>query len=136
MNSYKTRSTSLPRSRPLVERYVSLGVDVAEGEAGIVTPREVEITGHGGTVQRLTARSIVIATGARPAVPPTSRALVWAHEVTVHGIDDLDRAIADGEAHGFVKVLTVPGKDRILGVTSLASTPPRFAAAFVCNWNG
>jgi pyruvate/2-oxoglutarate dehydrogenase complex dihydrolipoamide dehydrogenase (E3) component len=40
-----------------------------------------------------------------------------AHEVTVYGIDDLDRAIADGEAHGFVKVLTAPGTDRILGVT-------------------
>ncbi len=39
------------------------------------------------------------------------------HEVTVYGIDDLDRAIADEEAHGVVKVLTVPGKDRILGVT-------------------
>ena len=39
------------------------------------------------------------------------------HEVTVYGIDDLDRAIADGEAHGFVKVLTAPGTDRILGVT-------------------
>ncbi|MFZ0258180.1 MAG: FAD-dependent oxidoreductase [Gammaproteobacteria bacterium] len=39
------------------------------------------------------------------------------YEVTVYGIDDLDRAIADGEAHGFVKVLTVPGKDKILGVT-------------------
>jgi pyruvate/2-oxoglutarate dehydrogenase complex dihydrolipoamide dehydrogenase (E3) component/uncharacterized membrane protein YdjX (TVP38/TMEM64 family) len=39
------------------------------------------------------------------------------HEVTVYGIDDLDRAIADEEAHGMVKVLTVPGKDRILGVT-------------------
>ena len=38
-------------------------------------------------------------------------------EVTVYGLDDLDRAIADSEAHGFVKVLTVPGKDRILGVT-------------------
>jgi pyruvate/2-oxoglutarate dehydrogenase complex dihydrolipoamide dehydrogenase (E3) component/uncharacterized membrane protein YdjX (TVP38/TMEM64 family) len=38
-------------------------------------------------------------------------------EVTTYGIDDLDRAIADGEAHGLVKVLTVPGKDRILGVT-------------------
>jgi pyruvate/2-oxoglutarate dehydrogenase complex dihydrolipoamide dehydrogenase (E3) component/uncharacterized membrane protein YdjX (TVP38/TMEM64 family) len=38
-------------------------------------------------------------------------------EVTVYGIDDLDRAIADGEAHGFVKVLTRPGTDRILGVT-------------------
>jgi pyruvate/2-oxoglutarate dehydrogenase complex dihydrolipoamide dehydrogenase (E3) component len=40
-----------------------------------------------------------------------------AYEVTRYGIDDLDRAIADGTAHGFVKVLTVPGKDRILGVT-------------------
>jgi pyruvate/2-oxoglutarate dehydrogenase complex dihydrolipoamide dehydrogenase (E3) component/uncharacterized membrane protein YdjX (TVP38/TMEM64 family) len=39
------------------------------------------------------------------------------HEVTTYGLDDLDRAIADGEAAGLVKVLTVPGKDRILGVT-------------------
>lgn len=38
-------------------------------------------------------------------------------EVTRYGIDDLDRAIADGNAEGFVKVLTVPGRDRILGVT-------------------
>jgi pyruvate/2-oxoglutarate dehydrogenase complex dihydrolipoamide dehydrogenase (E3) component len=40
-----------------------------------------------------------------------------AYEVTKYGIDDLDRAIADSEAHGFIKVLTVPGKDKILGVT-------------------
>jgi pyruvate/2-oxoglutarate dehydrogenase complex dihydrolipoamide dehydrogenase (E3) component/uncharacterized membrane protein YdjX (TVP38/TMEM64 family) len=40
-----------------------------------------------------------------------------AYEVTQYGIDDLDRAIADSEAHGFIKVLTVPGKDKILGVT-------------------
>jgi pyruvate/2-oxoglutarate dehydrogenase complex dihydrolipoamide dehydrogenase (E3) component len=40
-----------------------------------------------------------------------------AYEVTKYGIDDLDRAIADSAAHGFVKVLTVPGKDKILGVT-------------------
>jgi pyruvate/2-oxoglutarate dehydrogenase complex dihydrolipoamide dehydrogenase (E3) component len=39
------------------------------------------------------------------------------YEVTTYGIDDLDRAIADGEAHGMVKVLTAPGKDRILGAT-------------------
>jgi pyruvate/2-oxoglutarate dehydrogenase complex dihydrolipoamide dehydrogenase (E3) component len=39
------------------------------------------------------------------------------YEVTTYGIDDLDRAIADEEAHGVVKVLTVPGKDKILGVT-------------------
>jgi pyruvate/2-oxoglutarate dehydrogenase complex dihydrolipoamide dehydrogenase (E3) component/uncharacterized membrane protein YdjX (TVP38/TMEM64 family) len=38
-------------------------------------------------------------------------------EVTRYGIDDLDRAIADGVAHGYVKVLTVPGKDTILGVS-------------------
>ena len=40
-----------------------------------------------------------------------------AYEVTRYGIDDLDRAIADSAAQGWVKVLTVPGKDRILGVT-------------------
>ena len=39
------------------------------------------------------------------------------YEVTRYGIDDLDRAIADSAAHGWVKVLTVPGKDKILGVT-------------------
>jgi pyruvate/2-oxoglutarate dehydrogenase complex dihydrolipoamide dehydrogenase (E3) component len=39
------------------------------------------------------------------------------YEVTTYGIGDLDRAIADGEAHGVVKVLTAPGKDRILGAT-------------------
>ncbi len=38
-------------------------------------------------------------------------------EVTRYRLDDLDRAIADSAAHGFVKVLTVPGKDKILGVT-------------------
>ena len=40
-----------------------------------------------------------------------------AYEVTRYALDDLDRAIADGETEGFVKVLTVPGKDKILGVT-------------------
>lgn len=39
------------------------------------------------------------------------------YEVTTYGIDDLDRAIADGEATGFVRVLTPPGSDKILGVT-------------------
>jgi pyruvate/2-oxoglutarate dehydrogenase complex dihydrolipoamide dehydrogenase (E3) component/uncharacterized membrane protein YdjX (TVP38/TMEM64 family) len=39
------------------------------------------------------------------------------YEVTVYGIDELDRAIADEAAQGLVKVLTVPGKDRILGAT-------------------
>ncbi len=39
------------------------------------------------------------------------------YEVTRYGIDDLDRAIADSEDHGVVKILTEPGKDKILGVT-------------------
>ncbi len=39
------------------------------------------------------------------------------YEVTRYDLDDLDRAIADGEAHGFIKVLTEPGRDRILGAT-------------------
>jgi pyruvate/2-oxoglutarate dehydrogenase complex dihydrolipoamide dehydrogenase (E3) component/uncharacterized membrane protein YdjX (TVP38/TMEM64 family) len=39
------------------------------------------------------------------------------YEVTTYGLDDLDRAIADGAAHGVVKVLTAPGSDRILGAT-------------------
>ena len=38
-------------------------------------------------------------------------------EITEYGIDDLDRAIADGEAHGFVKIVTRKGSDRILGAT-------------------
>jgi pyruvate/2-oxoglutarate dehydrogenase complex dihydrolipoamide dehydrogenase (E3) component/uncharacterized membrane protein YdjX (TVP38/TMEM64 family) len=54
-----------------------------------------------------------------------------AHELTVYGIDDLDRAIADGEAHGFVKVLTVPGKDRILGVTIVGEHAADLLAEFV-----
>ena len=42
-------------------------------------------------------------------------------QVTRYGMDDLDRAIADGEDYGMVKVLTPPGKDRILGVTIVGS---------------
>jgi pyruvate/2-oxoglutarate dehydrogenase complex dihydrolipoamide dehydrogenase (E3) component/uncharacterized membrane protein YdjX (TVP38/TMEM64 family) len=52
-------------------------------------------------------------------------------EVTRYGIDDLDRAIADGEAHGFVKVLTVPGKDRILGVTIVGEHAGDLIAEYV-----
>lgn len=54
-----------------------------------------------------------------------------AFEVTNFGIDDLDRAIADGEAHGFIKVLTVPGKDRILGVTIVGEHAGDLIAEYV-----
>ncbi|HEX5486529.1 MAG TPA: FAD-dependent oxidoreductase [Limnobacter sp.] len=52
-------------------------------------------------------------------------------EVTRYGIDDLDRAIADSDAHGFVKVLTVPGKDKILGVTIVGTHAGDLLAEFV-----
>jgi pyruvate/2-oxoglutarate dehydrogenase complex dihydrolipoamide dehydrogenase (E3) component/uncharacterized membrane protein YdjX (TVP38/TMEM64 family) len=52
------------------ERYTGLGVDVAEGSARIVSPWEVEISYADGSKKLLTTRSIVIAAGARPFVPP------------------------------------------------------------------
>lgn len=54
-----------------------------------------------------------------------------AYEVTTYGIDDLDRAIADEVAHGVVKVLTVPGKDTILGVTIVGEHAGDLIAEFV-----
>lgn len=54
-----------------------------------------------------------------------------AYEVTRYGIDDLDRAIADEDAHGFVKVLTVPGKDRILGVVIVGEHAGDLLAEYV-----
>jgi len=53
------------------------------------------------------------------------------YEVSVYGMDDLDRAIADEDAHGMVKVLTVPGKDRILGVTIAGEHAGDLIAEFV-----
>ncbi|AOU97977.1 pyridine nucleotide-disulfide oxidoreductase [Acidihalobacter yilgarnensis] len=43
-----------------------------------------------------------------------------AYEITRFDLDELDRAIVNGAAYGFVKVLTVPGSDRILGATIVA----------------
>lgn len=53
------------------------------------------------------------------------------YDLTRYGIDDLDRAIADSEAHGFVKVLTVPGSDRILGATIVGYHAGELLAEFV-----
>ena len=53
-----------------VERYTALGVDVVQARARITSPWSVELMRADGTVQTLTTRSIVIATGARPFVPP------------------------------------------------------------------
>jgi pyruvate/2-oxoglutarate dehydrogenase complex dihydrolipoamide dehydrogenase (E3) component len=54
-----------------------------------------------------------------------------AYEVTRYGLDDLDRAIADGAAHGFIKVLTEPGRDRVLGVTIVGEHAGDLLAEFV-----
>ncbi len=61
-----------------VERYQSLGVDTIEGEARIASPYTVEVDGR-----ELTTRSIVIATGARPMVPP------------IPGLDTIDYLTSD-----------------------------------------
>ncbi len=53
------------------------------------------------------------------------------YEVTRYGIDDLDRAIADGESRGFVKVLTPPGRDKILGVAIVGSQSAEIITEFV-----
>ncbi|KQP23102.1 FAD-dependent oxidoreductase [Pseudorhodoferax sp. Leaf267] len=60
-----------------------------------------------------------------------ARARKIPHEVTVYDIADLDRAIADSEARGFVKVLTPPGRDRILGVTIVGAHAAELIAEYV-----
>ncbi|MDI9243675.1 bifunctional TVP38/TMEM64 family protein/FAD-dependent oxidoreductase [Marinobacter sp. CHS3-4] len=52
------------------ERYRSLGVDCISGTASFVSPWELEVVHNDGRTERLTAKSIVVATGGKPAVPP------------------------------------------------------------------
>ena len=66
-----------------VERYTGLGVEVLQGYAKFIDPWTVEIALNGGGVQRLTARAIIISTGARPFVPP------------LPGIDDVGYLTSD-----------------------------------------
>ena len=53
------------------------------------------------------------------------------YEVTRYGYDELDRALAESEEKGFVKVLTEPGRDRILGVTSVGAHASDIIAEFI-----
>lgn len=53
------------------------------------------------------------------------------YEVTTYGLDDLDRAIAESEAHGFIKVITPRGKDRILGATVVGEHAGELLAEFI-----
>ncbi|RUO39884.1 dihydrolipoyl dehydrogenase [Aliidiomarina taiwanensis] len=65
-----------------IERYTKLGVNVEVGEARIVSPWEVEVTQNGET-KRMTTRSIIIATGAKPLVP------------ALPGLDEVDYLTSD-----------------------------------------
>jgi len=53
------------------------------------------------------------------------------YEVTRYSLEDLDRAIADAEDHGWVKVLTKPGSDKLLGVTIVGSHAGDLLAEYV-----
>ncbi len=61
----------------------------------------------------------------------TAKAQGIPYEKTVYGIDDLDRAIAESETHGQVKVLTVPGRDKILGANIVSHNAGEMIAEFV-----
>jgi pyruvate/2-oxoglutarate dehydrogenase complex dihydrolipoamide dehydrogenase (E3) component/uncharacterized membrane protein YdjX (TVP38/TMEM64 family) len=54
-----------------------------------------------------------------------------AYELSVFDLKELDRAIADEEAHGLIKVLTVPGKDKILGCTIVGEHAGDLIAEYV-----
>lgn len=53
------------------------------------------------------------------------------YELTRYEMDHHDRSLADGEAHGFIKILTVPGKDKILGVTIVGHQAGEIIGEFV-----
>ena len=86
-----------------VERYTGLGVEVLQGYARIVNPWTVEITLNAGGVQRLTTRSIVIAAGARPVVPP------------LPGLDETGYVTSDTLWEVFGELDAVPARLVVLG---------------------
>ncbi len=53
------------------------------------------------------------------------------YEISRYDLTDLDRAITDNKANGFIKVLTKPGKDKILGVTIVGEHAGDLLAEFV-----
>lgn len=53
------------------------------------------------------------------------------YELTRYELDHLDRALAEGNAQGFVKVLTVPGSDRILGASIVGPHAGELIGSFV-----
>lgn len=86
-----------------VERYEGLGVDVVKGYARVIDPWTVEIAREDGTAQRLTTRSIVIASGAEPVVPP------------IPGIEDSGYLTSETMWEAFAQMDTAPERVVILG---------------------
>ena len=86
-----------------VERYTNLGVEVEKGYAKILDPWTVQISYEDGTTKKLTTRSIVIATGARPFVPP------------LPGIEETGYVTSDTLWNEFAKLEEAPKKLVVLG---------------------
>jgi pyruvate/2-oxoglutarate dehydrogenase complex dihydrolipoamide dehydrogenase (E3) component len=86
-----------------VERYTQMGVEVLQGYAKLVDPWTVEIKQHSGETQRLTSRSIVLATGAQPFVPP------------LPGIEDVGYVTSDTLWDEFAQRDEVPKRLVVLG---------------------
>ncbi|MGB3471238.1 MAG: FAD-dependent oxidoreductase [Erythrobacter sp.] len=86
-----------------VERYTDLGVDVVKGYAKLVDPWTVEIALNSGGTQRLTARSIVIASGGEPVVPP------------IEGIEGSNYVTSENLWEEFAKLDRVPTRIAVLG---------------------
>ena len=86
-----------------VERYTDLGVDVVKGYATIIDPWTVEIKREDGERQRLTTRSIVIATGGRPFIPD------------LPGLDEVGYVTSDTLWDEFARLEDIPRRMIILG---------------------
>lgn len=86
-----------------VERYTQLGVDVVQGHARLLDPWTVEVQLNGGGTKRLSARSIVIAAGARPFVPP------------LPGLDEVGYLTSDTLWESFSQLDDIPGRVVVLG---------------------
>ncbi len=86
-----------------VERYTDLGVDVVKGYATIIDPWTVEIALNSGGTQRLTTRSIIIASGAEPVVPP------------IPGIADSGYLTSETMWDAFAQMDAAPARVVILG---------------------
>lgn len=86
-----------------IDRYTKLGVEVKTGYATIIDPWTVEIKSEDGTTERLTTRSIIIATGARPFVP------------ALPGLDDVGYVTSDTLWDTFAQLDMPPERLVVLG---------------------